>query len=791
MSNAAQTAWDHGVAEPDRVAIRGTGAPWTYGRLREHAAAVASHLRDAGVRPDDRVLLVAPSVPEFAGAYYGIHAAGAVAVTANTMSTRPELEYVGGDASVSMILGWHEVTPAPAEAAAALGVPYRVLNPDLAGFAHDAPLAAPEPRAPGDNAVILYTSGTTGQPKGAQLTHGNLVACAEIFAEVFEVAPEDRMGTALPLFHVFGQAVVMATLLHARASLSLLPRFDADDLLALLRRDRLTMMAGVPTMWNALLHAPTAESEKEDFATLRLAISGGAAMPAEVMNALEERFGCVILEGYGLSETTGAATFNGLQRERKPSCVGIALPRCAVEVRGDDGAEVPTGEIGEVHIKGPTVMSGYWGRPEATAEVLGDDGWLKTGDLGTADADGDIRIVDRKKDLVIRGGYNVYPREVEEVLYEHPDVVEVAVVGVPDEHLGEEVAAVLALVPGATFDATAFRAWAKQRLSAYKVPHVFQIVDALPKSPTGKILKRAIDTDMLRATAGRASSPAAAEGPRRPAPAGTEVVLAERRDAVLVLTLNRPARLNAWSDALESRYFELLDEAQDDPEVRAIVVTGAGRGFCAGADMDDLSAVDDIEPILLARGRPRHFPLTVRKPLIAAINGPAAGLGLVEALYCDVRFCARDAKLTTAFARLGLIAEYGISWLLPRLIGPSAALDLLLSGRVVLGEEAHRLGLIDRLADRTTVLDDAIAYASGLAEQCSPTSMATIKAQVQADLERTFAEAALAADVEMVASFRRPDVAAGIAGYTERRSPSFPPLSPRSAAAAVGGRDDA
>jgi len=508
MSNAAQAAWDHAVADPDRVALRGAGEPWTYGRLRDHAAAIAARLRDAGVRPGDRVLLVAPSVPEFAGAYYGIHAAGAVAVTANTMSTRPELEYVGGDAGVSLVLGWHEVMPAPADAAAALGVAYWALDPDLAGLTHEAPLAAPEPREPGDNAVILYTSGTTGRPKGAQLTHGNLVACAEIFAEVLEVDPEDRMGTALPLFHVFGQCVVMGTTLRAGASLSILPRFDAVELLDMLRRDRLTMMSGVPTMWNALLHAPAGETDREDFATLRLAASGGAAMPAEVMNAFEERFGCVILEGYGLSETTGAATFNGLHRVRKPSCVGIALPRCEVEVRGADGRPVPTGEVGEVHIAGPVVMSGYWDRPEATAETLV-DGWLRTGDLGTMDADGDIRIVDRKKDLIIRGGYNVYPREVEEILYEHPDVVEVAVIGVPDEHFGEEVAAVVALRPGAAFDAAAFRAWAKERLSAYKVPRLLQVVDALPKGPTGKILKREIDAGAVRAAAEQAAAGAA------------------------------------------------------------------------------------------------------------------------------------------------------------------------------------------------------------------------------------------------------------------------------------------
>ncbi|MCW2986419.1 MAG: AMP-dependent synthetase, partial [Conexibacter sp.] len=462
----------------------------------------------------DRVLLVAPSVPEFAGAYYGIHAAGAVAVTANTMSTRPELEYVGTDAGVSLVLAWHEGTGPSQEAATALDVPFWSLGPDLADLAGDAPVDQPHPRDASDNAVILYTSGTTGRPKGAQLTHGNLIACAEIFSEVLEVAEDDRMGTALPLFHVFGQAVVMGTTLRAGASLSILARFDAGDLLGMLRRDRLTMMSGVPTMWNALLHAPAGADDKEDFKTLRLAASGGAAMPAEVMNAFEERFGCVILEGYGLSETTGAATFNGLHRARKPSCVGIALPRCEVEIRGNDGAEVATGEVGEVHIRGPVVMSGYWNRDEATAEVLDADGWLKTGDLGTEDADGDIRIVDRKKDLIIRGGYNVYPREVEEVLYEHPDVVEVAVIGVPDEHFGEEVAAVVALRPGAELDAARFRAWAKERLSAYKVPRLFQVMETLPKGPTGKILKRAIDAEGVRA-ASDATAAATAAGPAK------------------------------------------------------------------------------------------------------------------------------------------------------------------------------------------------------------------------------------------------------------------------------------
>jgi enoyl-CoA hydratase/carnithine racemase len=264
------------------------------------------------------------------------------------------------------------------------------------------------------------------------------------------------------------------------------------------------------------------------------------------------------------------------------------------------------------------------------------------------------------------------------------------------------------------------------------------------------------------------------------APAATDLALAERRGGVLVLTLNRPERLNAWNDALEERYYAQLDAAEDDPEVRAIVVTGAGRGFCAGADMEDLQQVGgaDVQSAIRDRPRPRTFPLTIRKPMIAAINGAAAGLGLVEALYCDLRFATPQAKFTTAFARRGLVAEYGISWLLPRLVGPSRALDLLLSARVILGEEALRLGLVDRLSD--DVVADAVAYATELATHSSPASMAIIKAQVHADLERSFEDAVSASEDLMLESFGRPDVAEGVNSYLEQRPPAFPSLDPRS-----------
>ncbi len=262
----------------------------------------------------------------------------------------------------------------------------------------------------------------------------------------------------------------------------------------------------------------------------------------------------------------------------------------------------------------------------------------------------------------------------------------------------------------------------------------------------------------------------------------SDLVRAERRGAVLVLTLNRPDRLNAWTDALEVEYFAHLDAAEADPEVRAIVLTGAGRGFCAGADLDVLEAAtaednDGPPEHIVKRPRPRNFPMTLRKPLIGAINGAAAGLGFVEAMYCDVRFCVPAAKLTTAFVRRGLIAEYGVSWILPRLVGTSRALDLLLSGRVMLGEEAHRIGLVDHLAEPGELLDAAVAYAEDLTANCSPASMAIIKAQVQRGLDQSFGENFEEAERLIAESFERPDAAEGVDSYLEKRPPSFPPLS--------------
>jgi long-chain acyl-CoA synthetase len=492
--NIAGMVWEQGLLRGDKVAVRGPVAAVTYAELRRRGGVVAAAARDAGLRPLDRAVLICPSVPEFPEAYYGLLAAGVVVVPVNTMATRPEIDYVLADSGASLVVVWHEAASAAQSVAEAAGVPLWVLGgPDPIGTRVDTDL---HDFRPDDTSVILYTSGTTGQPKGAELTVRSLVSAATILLDGFEFEVEDRFATGLPLFHVYGQAAVMNAVLANGASLSLVTPFDPAELLATIKRDRITLVAGVPTMWNAMLQAAR-RGAATDFSGLRHATSGGAALPLELLREFRERFGCDILEGYGLTETCSMATTHDSKMVKKPGTVGRACPGMSVEVRDPDGHRVPTGQVGEVWIAGPTVMKGYWNRPADTAEALV-GGWLRTGDLGTVDEDGYLSIVDRIKDLVIRGGYNVYPREVEEVIMAHPDVVEVAVVGVPDDHYGEEIAAAVVLVPGSTLDAGELKAWIRERLAAYKTPRLYRFLDSLPKGNTGKIAKRELDKDALR-----------------------------------------------------------------------------------------------------------------------------------------------------------------------------------------------------------------------------------------------------------------------------------------------------
>jgi long-chain acyl-CoA synthetase len=351
-------------------------------------------------------------------------------------------------------------------------------------------LTAAVERAAGDTAVVLYTSGTTGQPKGAELTHASLASNARTTHEtLLEGTPDDVIMGCLPLFHVFGLTCSLNAGILAGSCLTLIPRFDGGKALSVVQRDAVTVFEGVPTMFSAMLHR--SDRHSYDLSSLRLCVSGGAAMPVEVLRSFEETFGCVILEGYGLSETSPVASFNHPHAERKPGSIGTAIRGVEVRLVDDGGNDVPPGEVGEIAIRGENVMKGYWQRPEDTAKAI-PDGWFRTGDLARQDEDGYYFIVDRKKELIIRGGYNVYPREIEEALYQHPAVAEVACIGIAHPDLGEEVAAAVALKPGATAAVDELREFAKARVAAYKYPRHVWLVDVLPKGPTGKILRREV-----------------------------------------------------------------------------------------------------------------------------------------------------------------------------------------------------------------------------------------------------------------------------------------------------------
>jgi len=479
-------------ASPDRAALKLDDAVVTYAQLDLASQAVAGLLAQHGVRPGDRVGLMLPNVPHWAVLYYGVLRAGAVVVPMNPLLKEREVAYYLNDSGSKLIFVWHGFA-AEAQAGAKLA-DAEAISVDPLGFLNVLAEATPVPglvdRDDQDTAVILYTSGTTGQPKGAELTNANLLRNVEVSAgDLVQATADDMVFGGLPLFHVFGQTCGLNTAVAVGATLTLLPRFDPSKALEVLVRDRVTIFQGVPTMYVAMVNHP--DRANYDLSALRICVSGGAAMPVEVMTAFEKEFGCVVLEGYGLSETSPAASFN-LPDKRRPGSIGTPITGVDFRVVDVQGNEVPTGEVGEIAIRGHNVMKGYWNKPEQTAAAI-KDGWFHSGDLGRKDEDGFYYIVDRKKDMIIRGGYNVYPREIEEVLYEHPAVAEAAVVGVPHAELGEEVAAAVAVKPGSTATAEELRDYVKGQVAAYKYPRIVRILDALPKGPTGKILKREID----------------------------------------------------------------------------------------------------------------------------------------------------------------------------------------------------------------------------------------------------------------------------------------------------------
>ncbi len=499
--NLATMLRESALASPDKPVALYDGGRLSYAQLDALSDRFAAGLLASGVARGETVGLQLPNIPQFLIAYFGMLKAGCIGVPLNVLLKAPELAFCLGDAGARALVTWAGVAGEAIKGAADAGVDTVYVAhtpgvPEVTGAHRFEELLAVEPTAPpleptdpGDTAVIVYTSGTTGTPKGAELTHYQLYMNADTPGRLFGIRDDDVVMVVLPLFHVFGLSSQLNVCVRFGATMSLVPRFDPATVLEVIQRDGVTIFEGVPTMYVALLHHPGLEDF--DLSTLRIGVSGGAPIPAEVIDAFEKTFGIVILEGYGLTETASTTTFNVSAAERKIYSVGKPIWGVEVQIWDDDNQPLPAGSdnVGEIVIRGVNMMRGYFHNPEATAEAFA-GGWFHSGDLGYRDEDGFYFIVDRKKDLIIRGGYNVYPREVEEAFFTHPAVALAAVVGVPDDRLGEEVKAYVELKPGTSATEQELIDHMKARVAAYKYPRTVEIRDSLPMGPTGKVLKK-------------------------------------------------------------------------------------------------------------------------------------------------------------------------------------------------------------------------------------------------------------------------------------------------------------
>ncbi len=504
MLNLATLLRESAKNAPEKTALVINDRELPYAMVHAYAQRFASGLRKLGIQPGQHVALLLPNVPHFALAYYGAHYAGNPVVPLNVLLTPDEIAYHLEDSDAVALITWEgfydqakagatrvkhckHVIVAKADPADPTAPEGAISMTALIGTSD--PMTELTNTMPDDTAVILYTSGTTGRPKGAELTHFNLFYNAEYAAtKLLGIDQRSVTFAVLPLFHSFGQTCIMNASFYGGATVVLMPRFDPVGAFELMAKHKVTLFAGVPTMYFALLHHP--DAAKYDLATLKYCACGGSAMPVEVMRAFDEKYKVNILEGYGLSETSPVASFNVLDKPKKPGSIGLPIKGVEFKLVDDHDKTVDKpGERGEICIKGHNVMKGYYKKPEATAEAF-KGGWFHTGDVGQRDEEGYYFIVDRKKDMIIRGGFNVYPREIEETLYAHPAIGEAAVIGVPHESHGEEVKAILALKPGKTATAEEIIAYCKEHLAAYKYPRIIEFRDALPKGPTGKILKR-------------------------------------------------------------------------------------------------------------------------------------------------------------------------------------------------------------------------------------------------------------------------------------------------------------
>lgn len=488
---------------PDKDALVLGETRLTYATVWTMARRYAAVLRADGIGPGSRVALLLPNIPHFAFAYYGALALGATVVPVHALLRAEEIAFTLIDSQCSALITAAPLLSEAAKGSEIAGVRlYSVMDSDadvsevaridLLAMQVD-PINELVQRDPQDEAVILYTSGTTGKPKGAVLTHDNILWNAQVIAfDTVGLQHDDVLIGVLPLFHSFGQTVVLNGGFRVGATIALMPRFDGPAALELMNTEAVTVFAGVPTMYMALL---AAAAEASAIPQLRLAASGGAAIPVAVIEKVKDVFGVDIYEGYGLSETSPVATFNQAVFGRKSGSIGCSIWGVDVAIADAEKEGVieflPPNTPGEIVIRGHNIFQGYLNQPDATAAVLV-DGWFRTGDIGTVDESGFFFIVDRKKDLIIRGGFNVYPREVEEVMSQHPAVAQVAVVGLPDDHYGEEIAAAVVLAHEQTVEPDELITWTQERVGKHKYPRSVVIRDSLPMGPSGKVLKRVI-----------------------------------------------------------------------------------------------------------------------------------------------------------------------------------------------------------------------------------------------------------------------------------------------------------
>jgi long-chain acyl-CoA synthetase len=482
---------------PERAAIVCEGRTLSYAELDSAASRAANALRELGVERGDRVALFLPNIPAFAISYLGIQKLGAIAVSLNSLLKRDEVRFILEDSQPRVVVTTAAqranvpddelaTKPVVVIAEGEATEKDRLLEALLERASDHAPAIDVDASHP---AAILYTSGTTGFPKGATLSHGNVTSNIAATERYTGMTSRDRLLLFLPLFHCFGQNFILMTGLRAGATLEMQRRFVMEQALESIQRREgaATMLFGVPTTFITLLNAGLAD---DTFRSTRYCFSAAAPLPMEIARAWEEKFGHKIWEGYGLTETSPFASYNH-ERKHKLGSIGEAIEGVEMKVVGPDGAEVERGVWGEIVIKGPNVMLGYWNRPQDTASAIR-DGWFHSGDIGVRDEDGYFSICDRLKDMIITSGFNVYPAEVENVLYAHPAVGEAAVYGAPDTVRGEQVNANVVLRPGAVANAEELIEFCRSRIAGYKTPRHIEIVAQIPKSPTGKILKRVL-----------------------------------------------------------------------------------------------------------------------------------------------------------------------------------------------------------------------------------------------------------------------------------------------------------